>query len=63
MGVVNLFADTTYEGGSSIHGPFLATLGAALNTALDETGATIGPILMTVVLLGAGPTGRDTRCS
>jgi MFS family permease len=149
MGVVNLFADTTYEGGSSIHGPFLATLGAgaafisilaglgeffgyalraafgwmadrtgrywpmtfvgyainllavpgmalarslpaaaalvlaerigramrkptvesmlsyttgelgrgrvyALNTALDETGATIGPVLMTVVLLRGG---------
>src|SRR6516225_6033885 len=29
MGLVNLFADTTYEGGASINGPFLATLGAA----------------------------------
>ena len=28
MGVVNLFADTTYEGGASINGPFLGTLGA-----------------------------------
>src|SRR5205085_346647 len=28
MGVVNLFADMTYEGGSSINGPFLGTLGA-----------------------------------
>jgi len=28
MGVVNLFADMTYEGGASINGPFLGTLGA-----------------------------------
>ena len=29
MGVVNLFADTTYEGGASLNGPFLGTLGAS----------------------------------
>src|SRR6266540_594162 len=29
MGVVNLFADMTYEGGASINGPFLGTLGAS----------------------------------
>jgi MFS family permease len=29
MGVVNLFADITYEGGASINGPFLGTLGAS----------------------------------
>jgi MFS family permease len=29
MGVVNLFSDTTYEGASSINGPFLKTLGAS----------------------------------
>jgi MFS family permease len=29
MGVVNLFADTTYEGGGSINGPFMASLGAS----------------------------------
>lgn len=28
LGVVNLFADVTYEGGGSINGPFLAALGA-----------------------------------
>jgi MFS family permease len=28
MGVVNLFGDVTYEGGASINGPFMATLGA-----------------------------------
>src|SRR5438477_5525719 len=28
MGIVNLLADTTYEGGASINGPFLGSLGA-----------------------------------
>ena len=28
LGIVNLFADITYEGGASINGPFLGTLGA-----------------------------------
>jgi MFS family permease len=28
MGLVNLFADTTYEGGAGINGPFLGSLGA-----------------------------------
>lgn len=28
MGVVNLFADATYEGGASLNGPFLGSLGA-----------------------------------
>ena len=28
MGIVNLFADTTYEGGASINGPFMGMLGA-----------------------------------
>jgi len=29
MGLVNLFADMTYEGGGAINGPFLGTLGAS----------------------------------
>jgi len=29
MGVVNLFADITYEGGGSINGQFLGALGAS----------------------------------
>jgi hypothetical protein len=29
MGIVNLFADVTYEGASSINGPFLGMLGAS----------------------------------
>jgi hypothetical protein len=32
MGIVNLFADMTYEGGGSINGPFLGTLGASAAT-------------------------------
>jgi MFS family permease len=32
MGIVNLFADTTYEGGASINGPFMGTLGAGAVT-------------------------------
>ena len=32
MGVVNLFADTTYEGGASINGPFMGLLGASAAT-------------------------------
>src|SRR3979409_322623 len=29
LGIVNLFADITYEGGASINGQFLGTLGAS----------------------------------
>src|SRR5947199_7122280 len=29
LGIVNLFADMTYEGASSINGPFLGALGAS----------------------------------
>ena len=29
LGIVNLFADMTYEGASSINGPFLGSLGAS----------------------------------
>jgi hypothetical protein len=29
IGLVNLFADTTYEGGASINGPFMGTVGAS----------------------------------
>src|ERR1043166_253658 len=40
LGIVNLFADLTYEGGGSINGPFLGSLGA--------TAAAIG------IIAGAG---------
>ena len=33
MGIVNLFADMTYEGGGSINGQFMGTLGASAATS------------------------------
>ena len=39
MGVVNLFGDVTYEGGGSINGPFLATLGASAAIVSITAGA------------------------
>jgi len=60
MGVVNLFADTTYEGGSSIHGPFLATLGAgaALISLLAGLGEFLGYALRAVFGWMADRSGR-----
>ena len=43
MGVVNLFADVTYEGGGSINGPFMATLGAG--AAIVSITAGVGEFL------------------
>jgi MFS family permease len=39
MGVVNLFGDITYEGGGSINGPFMATLGASALAVSITAGA------------------------
>ena len=39
MGVVNLFADMTYEGGASINGQFLGSLGASAATVSMIAGA------------------------
>jgi MFS family permease len=60
MGVVNLFADTTYEGGSSIHGPFLATLGAgaAIISILAGLGEFLGYSLRAVFGWMADRSGR-----
>ena len=44
IGVVNLFADLTYEGGRSVTGPFLAQLGATAAIISIVSGAVrIGP--------------------
>lgn len=43
MGIVNLFADMTYEGGGSINGQFMATLGAS--AAIVSITAGIGEFL------------------
>ena len=39
MGIVNLFGDVTYEGGASINGPFMATLGAGAAVVSISAGA------------------------
>jgi predicted MFS family arabinose efflux permease len=39
MGIVNLFADMTYEGGAAINGQFLATLGASAAAVSITAGA------------------------
>ncbi len=39
MGVVNLFGDITYEGGGSINGPFMASLGASAAVISITAGA------------------------
>src|ERR1051325_4168960 len=39
MGIVNLFGDVTYEGGASINGPFMASLGASAAAVSITAGA------------------------
>lgn len=39
VGIVNLFSDTTYEGGGSINGPFMAALGASAAIVSMTAGA------------------------
>jgi hypothetical protein len=50
MGIVNLFADMTYEGGASINGPFLGTLGisAAAISIIAGVGEFLGYSLRAV---------------
>jgi MFS family permease len=60
MGVVNLFGDMTYEGGASINGPFLASLGAsaALVSIVAGVGEFLGYSLRWVAGYVADRTGR-----
>ena len=60
MGLVNLFADTTYEGGASINGPFLARLGAsaAIVSIVAGVGEFLGYSLRSVSGWIADRTGR-----
>jgi len=51
-GIVNLFGDITYEGGASINGPFMATLGA--NAAIVSITAGLGEFLGYALRLPAG---------
>src|SRR5215212_7404714 len=52
MGIVNLFADTTYEGGASINGPFMASLGAS--AAVVSITAGVGEFLGYALRLASG---------
>jgi MFS family permease len=47
LGIVNLFADVTYEGGGSINGPFLGSLGAsaAVISIIGGAGEFLGYVL------------------
>ncbi|MBM3689128.1 MAG: MFS transporter [Actinobacteria bacterium] len=65
LGVVSALADIVYEGARSVYGPFLASLGAtalvlsvvtgrgwafAIHEAMDQTGAFLGPLLISASL-------------
>lgn len=60
MGVVNLFADMTYEGGASINGLFLGSLGAsaAAISIIAGAGEFLGYSLRSVAGYVADKTGR-----
>src|SRR6266545_7009602 len=60
LGIVNLFADVTYEGGASINGPFLGTLGAsaAAISIIAGVGEFLGYSLRSVSGYIADKTGK-----
>ena len=60
MGIVNLFGDTTYEGGAAINGQFLGSLGAsaAAISIVAGTGEFLGYALRSVAGWTADKTGR-----
>jgi MFS family permease len=60
MGVVNLFGDMTYEGGASINGPFMASLGAsaAVVSITAGVGEFLGYALRSVAGYVADKTGK-----
>jgi MFS family permease len=60
LGIVNLFADMTYEGGGSINGPFLGSLGAsaAIVSMIAGIGEFLGYSLRSVSGYISDKTGR-----
>src|SRR5436190_23947228 len=60
LGFVNLFADITYEGGASLNGPFLGTLGAsaAAVSIIAGAGEFLGYSLRSVSGFIADRTGK-----
>jgi MFS family permease len=65
MGMVNLFGDLTYEGGASINGPFLGTLGAsaAMIGIIAGVGEFLGYSLRSVAGYIADKTGKYWQVS
>jgi MFS family permease len=63
MGIVNLFADVTYEGGASINGQFLASLGASAGavSVIAGVGEGLGYSLRSVSGFVADRTGKWWR--
>lgn len=63
MGLVNLFADMTYEGGASLNGPFMGTLGAgaAAISMVAGLGEFLGYALRSVSGYVADKSGRHWR--
>ncbi|MEO8338969.1 MAG: hypothetical protein ABI604_04520 [Nitrospirota bacterium] len=63
MGIVNLFADTTYEGGAGINGPFLGSLGAsaAAISIIAGVGEFLGYSLRSVSGVIADKTGKFNK--
>src|SRR4051812_9114888 len=60
LGAVNLFADMTYEGGGSVNGPFLGSLGASAATIsiVAGVGEFLGYSLRSVAGYVADKTGK-----
>src|SRR5438270_12654407 len=60
MRLVNLFGDVTYEGGASINGPFMASLGAgaAIVSITAGIGEFLGYALRSVAGYAADKTGK-----
>ena len=59
FGVVSMLADFVYEGGRSIVGPYLATLGASATVVGAVTG--VGEAVASVLRLASGPLADRTR--
>jgi hypothetical protein len=62
MGIVNLFGDTTYEGGAAINGQFLGSLGASASALFSPfvfLGSS-GIALIGMLLWGIGYAVQDT---
>jgi hypothetical protein len=58
-GIVNLFGDITYEGGGSINGPFMASLGATAAIVALRRGLASFLAMHCVCRPATRPNGQD----